>query len=348
MLNDMKIGARLIIVLVILMVSMLVIGGLGLYNASRGNQSMHALYTDRMLAAVNLGLIDQNMLYNRLSIANAVIHPEQMKANAEEVKFTSELINKEWAEYMATGMYEDEKKLAADFVENRAKFVAQYIRPAVAEMESGESAKLSELNSHGKSMYEGIKKDINELIQLQEKEATKLFEESDAEFKTIRMVSIVLIVLGGLLGVGLGLSIIRGINTSVGDLRGAMVKMSANGDLTARVKVHGKDEIGEAATAFNELIGGFSGIIRQVNDSASSVSNTAAQLSASSAQIARISLIVMNKKAEEAAQHDGGVVKLDANADEADVADAIKNDVQALPQTAPVIPPPAAVAPVVH
>ncbi len=62
----------------------------------------------------------------------------------------------------------------------------------------------------------------------------------------------------------------------------------------------------------------------------------------------RISLIVMNKKAEEAAQHDGGVVKLDANADEADVADAIKNEVQAPPQAPPVTPPPAAVAPVAH
>ena len=62
----------------------------------------------------------------------------------------------------------------------------------------------------------------------------------------------------------------------------------------------------------------------------------------------RISLIVMNKKAEEAAQHDGGVVKLDANADETDVADVIKNDVQVLPQAAPAVPTPTAVAPVVH
>lgn len=45
----------------------------------------------------------------------------------------------------------------------------------------------------------------------------------------------------------------------------------------------------------------------------------------------RISLIVMNKKAEEAAQHDGGVVKLDADADEEDIGDAIKNSVTALP-----------------
>ncbi|MEQ1814335.1 MAG: flagellar motor protein MotB, partial [Candidatus Nitrotoga sp.] len=37
----------------------------------------------------------------------------------------------------------------------------------------------------------------------------------------------------------------------------------------------------------------------------------------------RISLVVMNKKAEEAAQHDGGIVKLGAEMDEAEVEDTI-------------------------
>ena len=37
----------------------------------------------------------------------------------------------------------------------------------------------------------------------------------------------------------------------------------------------------------------------------------------------RISLVVMNKKAEEAAQHDGGIVKLDADVDEAGVGDTL-------------------------
>ncbi len=287
MLSDMKIGVRLIIVLATLMVSMLVIGGLGLYNASRGNQSLHEMYADRMLAAANLGFIDQKILYNRLAIANALIHPEQMKENAEQIKATKELIDKEWAAYMSTFMYDDEKKLAAEFVEARTQFVEGYIKPAVSEMEKGESAKLLELNVHAKSSYEPVKKSILSLIDLQKHEATKLFEQSDAQFGTLRLVSIVLMVLGGVIGLGLGWSIIRGINTSVGDLRGTMVRMSANGDLTARVKVHGKDEIGEAATAFNGLIEGFAGIIRQVNDSAGSVSSTAAQLSVSAAQIAR-------------------------------------------------------------
>ena len=44
----------------------------------------------------------------------------------------------------------------------------------------------------------------------------------------------------------------------------------------------------------------------------------------------RISLIVLNKKAEEAAQHDGGVVKLDGEPDEAEGGDAPKENVEAV------------------
>jgi chemotaxis protein MotB len=57
----------------------------------------------------------------------------------------------------------------------------------------------------------------------------------------------------------------------------------------------------------------------------------------------RISLIVMNKKAEEAASHDGGTVGVDAEGNGADVKDAIKEGIQAMP--APVVNLPSAAPP---
>ena len=45
----------------------------------------------------------------------------------------------------------------------------------------------------------------------------------------------------------------------------------------------------------------------------------------------RISLIVMNKKAEEAAQHDGGVVKLDVEAEGEDFGDTLNENLPAVP-----------------
>ncbi|MDO9013142.1 MAG: flagellar motor protein MotB [Gallionella sp.] len=52
----------------------------------------------------------------------------------------------------------------------------------------------------------------------------------------------------------------------------------------------------------------------------------------------RISLIVMNKKAEEAATHDGGTVGVEAEGDEQEIGEAINEGVQALP-VLPAAPP---------
>ena len=59
----------------------------------------------------------------------------------------------------------------------------------------------------------------------------------------------------------------------------------------------------------------------------------------------RISLIVMNKKAEEAASHDGGTVGVNAEGEGAEMKDAIKEGIQALP-AAPVVALPATAPPI--
>ncbi|TXT25079.1 MAG: methyl-accepting chemotaxis protein [Gallionellaceae bacterium] len=142
---------------------------------------------------------------------------------------------------------------------------------------------------------------LDGLIEMQRRDSEELHEESTASFTAARTVSIALILAGLILGGALGFSIIRGIHRSVGELRGVMVKMSADGDLGARAKVYGRDEIGEAATAFNGLIEGFANIIRQVLSNADTVSGTAAQLSASSRQIAHGSLTQSEAAASTAA-----------------------------------------------
>jgi chemotaxis protein MotB len=45
----------------------------------------------------------------------------------------------------------------------------------------------------------------------------------------------------------------------------------------------------------------------------------------------RISLIIMNKKAEEAASHDGGTVGIEAGTDTEEIKDTIHEGVQTLP-----------------
>ena len=58
------------------------------------------------------------------------------------------------------------------------------------------------------------------------------------------------------------------------------------GDLTRRLPVAGRDEIGQMATAFNEMLGTIGQLVRQVSESAAQVTGSAQQLSASADRVA--------------------------------------------------------------
>jgi methyl-accepting chemotaxis protein len=65
--------------------------------------------------------------------------------------------------------------------------------------------------------------------------------------------------------------------------------VSGEGDLTRRLDVQGKDEIGEASSVFNEMMVKFSGLVRQVSGSAEQVSAAARDLVANAEGVANSS-----------------------------------------------------------
>jgi methyl-accepting chemotaxis protein len=61
---------------------------------------------------------------------------------------------------------------------------------------------------------------------------------------------------------------------------------SGEGDLTRRLEVSSSDEIGEASSAFNQMMEKFSGLVRHVSESANQVSLAAHELAGNSGQVA--------------------------------------------------------------
>ncbi|CAG0938373.1 Methyl-accepting chemotaxis protein McpB [Gallionellaceae bacterium] len=77
----------------------------------------------------------------------------------------------------------------------------------------------------------------------------------------------------------LGIWIIRSIITAIRKLHETIVLAQSNSDLTQRVEVFGKDEVGQAGEAFNLLMSSIQGIIRNVSESAEQVRHGAVQVS---------------------------------------------------------------------
>jgi len=75
---------------------------------------------------------------------------------------------------------------------------------------------------------------------------------------------------------------------------------SGEGDLTRRLPVKGKDEVGQSALVFNEMMENFNQLVRQVRDSAGQVSARVAALSDNTDRVSQSSHL-QNEKSNEAA-----------------------------------------------
>ncbi len=70
------------------------------------------------------------------------------------------------------------------------------------------------------------------------------------------------------------------------ELQQIMLAMQADGDLTRRVAVRSKDEVGQTAVAFNALIDNFSAIIRQVLAGVDKINKTSSHIATTSTEVA--------------------------------------------------------------
>jgi methyl-accepting chemotaxis protein len=70
------------------------------------------------------------------------------------------------------------------------------------------------------------------------------------------------------------------------ELQQTMQSMQSDGDLTRRVPVRSKDEVGQTAVAFNALIDNFGSIIRQVLNGVDKINKTTSHIASTSADVA--------------------------------------------------------------
>ncbi|MEQ1837260.1 MAG: methyl-accepting chemotaxis protein [Candidatus Nitrotoga sp.] len=292
MLNNMKIGTRLVLMLIFLLLLMVGVGVIGLLGMNKTNEGMRSVYEDHAVGFSRISMVASLILDSRLNISLLLLDPTpaETKRHTELIENHIGNIKQTWQTYTSTSasMTHDERVLVDKFDEDLDRFIKDGLQPLISQLREGKIKEAIVFNEVKlDQLFEPVQEGIEKLGDLQLYIAKDKFDTSQSRYTTVRNTTLVIILLGMALGGALGFSIIRGINRSVGEMRSVMVKMAEDGNLSVRAKIYSQDEIGQTATAFNGLIEGFSDIIRQTIDSATAVSSTAAQLSVSSAQIAQ-------------------------------------------------------------
>ena len=296
MLSNLTIKARLISLVTVVMV----IGLFVVVSAYFGFNSLQSATQDiaerRILLIRDTNRIMFSLSDNRAHLLLALQHnPSNPEASLHDhpigkhfdiIAANKTKIDEYFSELEKNSHSEEGKRLVREFGEKRDVFVKEGLLPALEAVKAehyneAEKVLLTKLNP---AMEDAIVKG-REMAQHEDDGAKQAYQKAMAGAQTSEMILVIGMLFAGAVVGGLGYSIIAGVSRSTGDMRSAMTRTAADGDLTRRAPVHGNDEVAQSVTAYNSLLDSFRQVIRHVHDSADSVTSTASQLSTASSQI---------------------------------------------------------------
>ena len=297
MLHNMKLKTRLIAGAGLMAFLLLNCGLSGLYVLSLFNRTITSGYEDQLVPAVELAEIGQRMMDNRTQILLALQHnPSQessrrhdhpVTVHTDKILANRDEITKLWKKYVTRHMTPEEAKLAEAHAAQRTHYVSAGIMPARAAILAGKYDEATQLLLDViNPTFETAYATRTALFRLSENVARQEHENSERRYENYRNMTIVFTAAGIAMVLLAAFHIIRGIARSVSELEATMTTMQRDGDLSRRAAVHGNDEIGAIAKAFNAMTENFQSIIREVRSSSEKVYHAASQLSASTAQVA--------------------------------------------------------------
>jgi methyl-accepting chemotaxis protein len=127
--------------------------------------------------------------------------------------------------------------------------------------------------------------DVAALVELEQKDAATAAADTRSSYESSRTVSLVLLIAGVVLSVGLGWLAATALARRVEKVKTVADALAA-GDLTRRADVSSRDEVGRMARSLDTAVENLRGLIGSVVGSADAVAAASEELSASSQQIA--------------------------------------------------------------
>jgi methyl-accepting chemotaxis protein-1 (serine sensor receptor) len=276
----MKISTRLMLLVGLMSALLIGIGSLGLYGIGASNAALQTVYDDRVVPLGQLAEIQRMMVTNGAELTAAALEatPEAASKHATVIEANIAAVSKVWAAYMATKLTPEEERTAALFATQRSRYVSEGLRPGLAALNSGDFKEAQRIAiAVLPQVYAPTYASMAALIQIQLKEAKLEYDAALHRYESIRLWSILSVVLGVLAAAMLGFFMIRGISRAIRQAT-TMTSAVASGDLTVDTPIRGEDEIAGLLRALAGMKDSLIGVVATVRQGSESVATASAEI----------------------------------------------------------------------
>ena len=286
------------IIMLVGCVSVTVVGILGLLGMKSADDGIESLYKTNMSNVMQIdqiiGLMRDNRIQLLLSLQHDPAMPEIVKLhdhaldqhlNAAEKNH--EEIDAIWKEYVNKPASAEEKKMADDFAEKRGKFFSEGLKPARDAILAGKYHDATETTiTKINPLFKAANESVQKMLEFEKLQAQKAQSDAESHFHTTMVLVIAAIIVSVLLSVLFGAMVIRSISSAANALIQASDAM-AHGDLTRRVGLTSRDELGTIGHSFDAMAESFSTIVSKIALAVADVTYSAAQIHNNSEEMAK-------------------------------------------------------------
>ena len=266
---------------------LVVLGGVSMHGAMGINTNVLGIYNDRLIPVTQAATVRGSMLRIRANALTHIITQDESKLReiVEDIKKLDAKIDEEIKKYEASYLVEAEKQALAKFKKEWAEFKQGRDAQTLAFSAAGKKAEAmaAATGEIGKSFREASDA-IDGLFDVNIKEAKVLMDEAAKSYQNVWWVTVAAVAAGVGLALLLGWSIAAMIARPMGKAVEVLEAVAA-GDLTRRLDVDTKDEVGQMATALNQAVENMSLTLQHIGSSAQSVASSSEELTAVSQQM---------------------------------------------------------------
>lgn len=285
--NNLKLVTKISILSFQFIIFLVVIGFLGLAALSGQNTSFKSLNDDRLVPLYDLEEAKMHLMEIRiqvlshLSTNDSAVRKEKEDSILENENEFLRLIDK----YRITYLVDSEKKGLVVLDKAYSEYKASRDNTIKYNNEGNLEKALENAKGDAGAKYDNAIKALDNLTNIQITVAEELYQKSEDTFTKTIYIFIILLAICILTGVFLTFVTARAVSLPVIRVTKKLQEISDNGgDLTQRIGLTSKDEVGQLGKAFDLFMNKLQNIIKDVSDSAHVIATSSQQLSTATSE----------------------------------------------------------------
>lgn len=283
--KDLKISVKLSVSFSILLLFMGLIAGNGYYSVNKIEHTLEDIFTLRLPSIDYLIQADRDMqqlLVAERSMIFANSKSDIFKTLVDDYETNFKQVEERWNKYKALASSPEEKALIPEFEKARVEWIPisrKVVDGRIADTRAGRREAIDLTLGPTSEKFEAMRDYIDQLTEINLTHSEKEYVDAVKTYKSTILILLVTSGLGVLFGILLMVVVSRSVTIPLNRVVAGLNDISkGDGDLTKRLDVDTKDEVGTLSRSFNSFIDSLQDMIKDISSGVSTLASSSTQL----------------------------------------------------------------------